>query len=175
MDIRRVITGEDSSGRSRITRDGGVSHTMTAPGYPEIEIAQVWSIDSSGLLDTSGTEGTVAGDGLYPPPGGTRFLRISYPCGFGTASPGADSSVFARLLMHRTDTVDLGVVIEGELTLVLDDGSETVLRAGDLVVQNGVHHGWRNAGPTPAVVAFVLVGRGRADHHRATAKTEASA
>jgi quercetin dioxygenase-like cupin family protein len=50
------------------------------------------------------------------------------------------------------------VILAGELTLVLEDGSESALRAGDVIVQNGVVHGWRNATSTIAVAAFVLVG-----------------
>jgi ribonucleotide monophosphatase NagD (HAD superfamily) len=38
--------------------------------------------------------------------------------------------------MHRTETVDYGIVIEGELVLIMDEG-ETTVRAGDIVVQRG--------------------------------------
>ena len=58
--------------------------------------------------------------------------------------------------MHRTASVDYGIVLEGEITLVLDD-SEVTLRAGDIVVQRGTDHAWANRGDSVARVCFVLV------------------
>ncbi len=58
--------------------------------------------------------------------------------------------------MHRTASVDYGIVLEGEITLVLDD-SEVTLRAGDIVVQRGTDHAWANRGDVTARVVFVLV------------------
>jgi quercetin dioxygenase-like cupin family protein len=58
--------------------------------------------------------------------------------------------------MHRTQTVDYGIVLDGEVVLVLDD-SETVLRAGDVVVQRGTNHRWQNRSGTTARVAFILI------------------
>lgn len=61
---------------------------------------------------------------------------------------------------HRSDTIDYGVLLEGELTLELDDG-ERVLRQGDVVVQMGTRHAWRNTGNSPARMLFVMVGAAR--------------
>ena len=58
--------------------------------------------------------------------------------------------------MHRTASIDYGIVLEGEITLILDD-SEVTLRAGDVVVQRGTDHAWANRGDTIAKVVFVLV------------------
>jgi quercetin dioxygenase-like cupin family protein len=58
---------------------------------------------------------------------------------------------------HRTQTVDYGIVLEGEVVLVLDDGAETVLRAGDVVVQRGTDHRWENRAAEAARMAFILV------------------
>jgi uncharacterized cupin superfamily protein len=59
-------------------------------------------------------------------------------------------------LMHRTETVDYGVVIDGELTLVLDEG-EVLLRPGSVVVQRGTNHAWANRSGRPCRMLFVLV------------------
>ncbi|MFT3796020.1 cupin domain-containing protein [Flavobacterium sp.] len=59
-------------------------------------------------------------------------------------------------LMHRTQTVDYGIVLEGELTMVLDRG-ETTLRAGDIVIQRGTNHAWANRTNQYCRVAFVLI------------------
>ena len=58
--------------------------------------------------------------------------------------------------MHRTASIDYGIVLSGEITLILDD-SEVILRAGDVVVQRGTDHAWANRGDVPARVVFVLV------------------
>jgi quercetin dioxygenase-like cupin family protein len=60
--------------------------------------------------------------------------------------------------MHRTDTVDFAVVLDGEVTLELGDGARTQLRVGDTVVQLGSRHAWRNQTDRPATIAFVLTG-----------------
>lgn len=59
-------------------------------------------------------------------------------------------------LMHRTETVDYGIVIEGEMTLVLDD-SEVLLKPGSVVVQRGTNHAWANRSGRPCRMLFVLV------------------
>lgn len=59
--------------------------------------------------------------------------------------------------MHTTPTVDYDVVIEGEVWLELSEG-EVHLTTGDVVVQHGTRHAWRNKGDKPATVLAVLIG-----------------
>jgi quercetin dioxygenase-like cupin family protein len=99
--------------------------------------------------DGADLDGTMSADpaaGLLsvpPAPNGTKIRINDLP-------PGAGSP------MHRTQTVDYGIVLDGEVVLVLDD-SETVLRAGDVVVQRGTNHRWENRSAAAARVAFILV------------------
>jgi uncharacterized cupin superfamily protein len=58
--------------------------------------------------------------------------------------------------MHRTETVDYGIVLEGELVLILDEG-ETTVRAGDIVIQRGTNHGWSNRSDKNCRIAFILI------------------
>ena len=58
--------------------------------------------------------------------------------------------------MHRTDSVDYAIMLEGELVAIMDEG-ETVLRAGDVLIQRGTSHAWANRSGQPARIAFVLV------------------
>ena len=76
-------------------------------------------------------------------PKGTRFIIMDMFPG----CPGA---------MHRTDTLDYVVVIEGEVEMLLDDSS-VVLRAGDVLVQQGTIHAWTNRTDKHARLAIVLV------------------
>ena len=86
---------------------------------------------------------------MPPPERGTKIRINEFAPGFlneaGLQSP-----------VHRTESVDYGIVLEGEITLVLDN-SEVTLRAGDVVVQRGTDHAWANRGDTVAKVVFVLI------------------
>jgi naringenin degradation protein FdeH len=112
----------------------------------------------------AGCRSVFTSDGPVPAartsPGGTLFYELwatdAAPAPNGTTlrinemPPGASSP------MHRTQTVDYGIVLDGEVVLVLDDG-ETVLRAGDVVVQRGTSHRWENRSGATARVAFILI------------------
>jgi hypothetical protein len=58
--------------------------------------------------------------------------------------------------VHRTQSVDYGIVLSGEVVLVLDD-TETVVRAGDVVVQRGTSHRWENRSAETARMVFILI------------------
>ena len=59
--------------------------------------------------------------------------------------------------MHRTHSVDYAIVLSGEIWAVMDEG-ETLLRAGDVLIQRGTNHAWSNRSTVPCLVAFILVG-----------------
>jgi mannose-6-phosphate isomerase-like protein (cupin superfamily) len=84
-----------------------------------------------------------------------------------TGSPEAATSRLdaPHPLMHRTESVDFGILIDGELTLILDD-SELQLKPGDIVVQRGTNHAWSNRGDKPCRIAFVLLDGWYADEVR---------
>lgn len=139
---RRVVTGHDADGKSVLASDGPVPGTPFVPGGTLFY--QLWSTDAAPAPIGADAPEPVAGPLSVPPPGhGTRIIINEMP-------PGAGSP------MHRTETVDYGIVLHGEVVLVLDD-SETVLRAGDVVVQRGTSHRWENRSAGPARMAFVLV------------------
>ena len=64
--------------------------------------------------------------------------------------------------MHTTDTIDFVVVLSGEVWLELDGGQQTLVKAGDIVVQNGTRHAWNNRSDQPCVMAVSLIGAIRA-------------
>jgi quercetin dioxygenase-like cupin family protein len=57
---------------------------------------------------------------------------------------------------HQTDTVDYALVLEGEVWAVLDD-TETLLQAGDVLIQRGTFHAWDNRSSTVCRIAFILI------------------
>ena len=59
--------------------------------------------------------------------------------------------------MHFTDSIDYLVVISGEMHMLMEDGTETLLKPGNCIVQRGTKHAWVNRGDVPCVLAAVLV------------------
>jgi len=70
-----------------------------------------------------------------------------------------------QAFMHRTDTLDYCIVLEGECAMKLDDDAEVVLSAGDILIQRGTWHGWENRGQGPCRLAFVLIGGEAPEKH----------
>ena len=66
--------------------------------------------------------------------------------------------------MHKTDSVDYGILLDGEIWLELDDGKEVHLKRHDTVIQNGTRHAWRNRSDKPTTIALVLIGAGRVEN-----------
>ena len=89
---------------------------------------------------------------LLPAPGGTRFIVLTFPPDTAMADPAFDPVAFDR--EQRTDSPGIADLIE-------PDGRCTRLAAGDIVIQNGTRHGWRNRSGRPVTMAFVLVGAER--------------
>jgi len=141
---RRVVTGHDPDGRSVVVSDGPAprSQAVGASTFHEI-----WSSDETPapLAPREAREPTERPLRVPPGPRGTNIRII-------------DSEPGMRTPMHRTETLDYGIVIAGRYKLLLDDGSETDLGPGDVVVQRGTGHAWLVAGDEPGRMAFVLVG-----------------
>lgn len=149
MAARRVVTGLAADGKAHFVSDGPAPCVLTTDALPGFETVYLWATDEAPQVPNAGTDRTRLDQKLFPGPDGSRFQINVFPPGFGVAG-----SVY----MHGTSTVDYGVVLSGELTLVLDSGEEVTLRAGDTVVQNGTVHGWRNSSDKPAIAAFVVLG-----------------
>lgn len=147
---RRVVTGHTPDGVSVVLSDGPVPVSRELP-EDGVLFHEIWHTEGAPARVTAvepdePTQRTLA---VPPPPRGTK-IRINefapgHLDGHGLQSP-----------VHRTASIDYGIVLSGEITLVLDD-SEVTLRAGDVVVQRGTDHAWANRGTETAMVAFVLV------------------
>jgi quercetin dioxygenase-like cupin family protein len=139
---RRVVTGHDERGVSVFTSDGPVPVVRTAPDGAYF--CEIWSTDAMPApVAASEDDPTLSALTVPPAPDGTKIRINEFP-------PGVVSPV------HRTQSVDYGIVLSGEVVLVLDD-SETVLRAGDVAVQRGTSHRWENRTGQTARMAFILV------------------
>jgi mannose-6-phosphate isomerase-like protein (cupin superfamily) len=170
MDVRRVVTGHDASGRSVFVSDDAVGPQLPKL-IPAAEFHLLWGGDKTPQFPDDGS--MPAWHTYFPPVGGFRFGMISVPPGAGQPVADAEEAVadieaklpgLIRYMdptdpgMHATDTIDFEIVLEGTLVLELDDGAEMTLHAGDTVVQNGTRHRWKNPGDTTARMALFVCG-----------------
>ena len=151
---RRIVTGHDASGRSVVLSDAATPKTLD---IGTAAFHEIWITDRTpaaiGATEPEPTDRPVR----TPPPADGVVVR------FTEMAPGAESP------MHRTETVDVGVVLEGETWLLLDDGSETRVGPGDAVVQRGTNHAWANRSDRAVRMLFVLIDATIADELRAAA------
>ena len=143
---RRVVTGHDPHGKSIVLSDGPPpQHHPLQGAEVGADFFEMWSVPSPvpRLVAAEPREPNEREFTIMPAAG--HLLRIIeiYPPHEGGK----------RTVMHRTQTIDYVVVIEGEIVLALDD-SEVVLRSGDVVVQRGTNHAWENRSDKRTRMAF---------------------
>lgn len=172
--IERIVTGHDADGRAVIVSQGPLPHVVEIDAIPGTLFHEVWSTCGAPAPVDNGPDPTLGALMLPPPPQGTRFRFVDIPpdtseflsrgatrmqSAFGQIGDVHASTVRAdspHPLMHRTESVDYGVVIDGEMTLVLDD-SEVALKPGSVVIQRGTNHAWANRSNRPCRMLFVLI------------------
>ena len=144
--VRRVVTGHDASGKSVVLSDGTPpqNHPMRGPAVGA-DFFEMWSVASAvpRLTSVEAREPTERVFTIMPAAG--QLLRV-----IDILPPRLGGK---RTVMHRTQTLDYVVVIEGEVVLLLDD-SEVVLKKSDVVVQRGTIHAWENRSDSVARMAF---------------------
>ena len=142
--VRRVVTGHDNNFVAKVLIDAPATNAKRpSPGTVS---TLIWSTDATPGKLPVGTQIVDDGArilGTAPPKNGSRFAVIDFP-------PGNHPH------MHRTDTIDYVVVLEGEIDMDMDDSTVT-LKQGDVMVQRGTNHAWANRSGARARVAFVLI------------------
>jgi len=167
--VRRVVTGHDAQGRAVVVMDGPAEAVLHRPSRPGVALTDLWATSDppSARPDGDPVDRPVV---LHPPTGGTVFRIVQFePEDPGVLARADGAASFAAIgaagavvagarhpYMHRTDTVDYAVVLQGSITMLLDE-QDVELSAGDVVIQNGTNHAWANRGRAPCLVAFVLV------------------
>jgi uncharacterized cupin superfamily protein len=175
--IRRVVTGNDARGRSKVIWDGPAPNAHVASmgsgrGHTDI---WVWN-ESPAPLSGESDDGNL-GYAFSGPQNGGHFRVVqarprppdydpakdkslvrphppkARPGGRGVWDRGGDDAFSSA--MHKTETVDYGIVLAGERSLILDD-RELLMKPGDIVIQVGAWHQWRM--PKGAIMAFDMIG-----------------
>jgi len=140
FEVRRIVTGHDASGKSIVVADGPAPQP-----HDRAMFAEIWNTTGAParITPTETHEPNERPLTIGPSPRGSIIRVVEMPPGHRSA-------------MHRTRTIDYGIVLAGEPSLVLED-SETLLHVGDIVVQRGTNHAWENRGAAPARMAFILI------------------
>lgn len=139
--VRRIVTGHDARGKAIFRSDA--THEMQNINNGEAWFAKLWTTDAMPADCNDERDGALTPTGLALP-NGTVLRMVDMPPG-------------GRSPMHRTSSIDYGVVIQGEVHLELDDKQVVKLLPGDVVIQRGTIHAWENRTDQFARMLFVLV------------------
>ena len=173
--VRRIVTGHDEHGQSIVTEDRAAPSVHTNPKRVGFCLTQLWMTDATPAFVGNDPDPTSRPHKLEPPRNGTVVRIIEFgPEGdwlqkidadatreawsaFGTSTASTNRSGQAKHpFMHRTQTVDYALVLEGEITLVLDR-EDVLMREGDFLVERGTNHAWANRSGKPCKMLFVLI------------------
>lgn len=172
--IRRVVTGHNSHGDAFIALDGPLPTVVALAHIPGTVFHEVWSTEGCPAPVGNGPDPSLGPLRLPPPKNGTRIRFVDIPPDtdeflqhgaarmrdafeeIGDAAASTVKGGSPHPLMHRTELIDYGVVISGEMILVLDK-DETLLKPGDVVIQRGTNHAWANRSGKPCRMLFILV------------------
>ena len=168
-ETRRVVCVNDAHGQGTAIQDGPTPDVRTDPARPGFSLARIWVTDSAPArirgvresLDLPHTlvppeRGSVCRIETIPPDAawrgeiGERQARAFFA---SLGAPAAATYTPEQPYMHKTRTLDFCLILEGEVTLVLDT-QEVHLKAGDTVVQRGTNHAWSNRSDRPCVIAI---------------------
>ena len=169
--IRRVVTENNVDGKSYIAEDGPTPAVRIVKERPGYRVSNIWSTQESPARILA-PDAITEHQGILPPKNGNILRIIDYPP--EPVDPvelrRQQDATFASLYqdaghdlkpddhpgMHITETIDYALIIFGELTAILDN-EETVLKAGDVLIQRGTNHAWANRSGKPARIAFILI------------------
>lgn len=139
--VQRVVTGHDADGRA-IFKSEDVTPTRMIPSG-DASFLLLWTTPTVPADNNDETDGRLRDAGLTLNRGSVIRIVDMLP---GKQSP-----------MHRTNSIDYGIVMSGEIELELDDGQVTTVREGGIIVQRGTNHLWRNVTDAPCRIAFILI------------------
>ena len=171
--VRRIVTGHDAEGNAIFGEDGAAPSVHTNPKRVGYHLTNLWSTDQAPCFVGNDADPTSRPLTLEPPKNGTVVRIIEFgPEGEWTKNLDGSGAkeAFGALgtnkastyqsgghpLMHRTETVDYVLVLDGEITIVLDL-EERLMKQGDFLVERGTNHAWANRSGKPCKMLFVLI------------------
>jgi quercetin dioxygenase-like cupin family protein len=139
--IKRVVTGHDAQGRA-VFKSEDVSPTKLIPSG-DASFLLIWTTQTVPADNNDETDGRLRDAGLTLNQGSVIRIVDMLP---GKESP-----------MHRTNSIDYGIILKGEIELELEDGAKRTVREGGIIIQRGTNHLWRNVTNEPTRIAFILI------------------
>ena len=168
--IQRIVV-VDENDRSKVVSEGPSPDVRTDPARPGFSCSRIWVTDRTPIGLKGTHESLHLPHTLVPPTGGSTCFVVTFPpdasyrgkvgsrevanyfAMMGAPQVSTYSATAAHPYMQKAQTLDFCLVLDGEITLVLDL-QEVNLKAGDTVVQRGTNHAWSNRSDRPCVVAF---------------------
>lgn len=175
--LRRIVTDDAEDGRSRVLIDAEAAKLIAVE---EAGLAEIWTADLAPGRLLEATDHLAVEDLRLEPAAGavkvrwftvapedetksTEELEASAAFGFamvGAAHARVDTS--RHPMMHKTETLDVIILVKGQVDLLLDDGEVEALKPGDVVIQRATNHAWVNKGQETALLVAVLIDAGNA-------------
>lgn len=160
--VRRIVTGENAAGRSFIVSDQATPNAVHRAGAPVAQV--VWA---TGQARAAGAEPAPAGHAFpFHSENGSLLRVVDFPpdemydkeklTEFLDANGVRDKASPRHFWFHKTESLDYAIVLEGEIVAMLDEG-ETVMKAGDVLIQRATNHSWSNRTRHNCRMAFVLL------------------
>ncbi|MFT3763029.1 MAG: cupin domain-containing protein [Pseudoxanthomonas sp.] len=171
--FKRVVTGHDADGRAIISQSGAPPQAFASRTLPGTVFHEIWKTRATPAPVDNGADPTLVPLQMPPPPHGSAVRVVDIPpdsiqerlppeqmaahfAEMGGAHAGQAGTDPRHRFMHRTETIDYGIVVAGKVWLVLDE-DEIELSPGDIVVQRGTNHAWSNRTESVARMMFVLL------------------
>ena len=170
--VRRIVTIDDARGASHAVVDEPSPDVRTDPGRPGYASTRIWvTTTSPPAVPKQYRDALLLPQMMVPPPQGSlcRIVEIPPDAAWrGKVGAGEVAAHFQAMgaprastyepraphpYMQKTSTLDFCLILEGEVTLVLDT-EEVSLAAGDTVVQRGTNHAWSNRSDQPCRIAI---------------------
>lgn len=169
--VRRIVTGENGHGRSCFLSDGPTPNVVM-PDYSPSVAQVLWA---TGKGAAPGDEPAPAGHPFdFHSDGGSLLRIVDFPpddtinqeglTEFLDAHKVRDTNSPRHFWFHKTASLDYAIVLEGEIYAMVDEG-ETLMTAGDVLIQRATNHSWSNRSQAPCRMAFILLALDEGGNH----------
>ena len=168
--VRRLVTGHDENGKSKFLMDGDAPCVLAMDKMGNLTVTDLWETTDSPADNTGEKDNTDRPVHLEPEKRGTVFRVVDFPPDSAWKDGADGGDAFDQLqarhvadgdhsdpAMHKTDSVDYALVLDGEIWAVMDT-EERLMRAGDAIIQRGTNHAWANKTDRFCRMMFVLCG-----------------
>ncbi|MFT4564930.1 MAG: hypothetical protein ACI9BW_004700 [Gammaproteobacteria bacterium] len=168
--VRRLVTGHDTNGKSKFIMDGDAPTVLEIEAMGGLTSTDLWETFDSPADNSGDKDNSDRAVHLEPNATGSIFRIVDFPPDSAWKDSANGAAAFAAMQashaadessddpgMHKTDTVDYALVLNGEIWAVMDT-DERLMKAGDALIQRGTNHAWSNRTEVPCQVMFVLSG-----------------